>query len=155
MPKATVEKTAPVSQPLTSLSEIQKLCAQTKRVEFTLDGKKCALEVRRLTPAEEARLAEIADSVTPPIIKGANPEQDRLDLTNAAYLKKKTEAALQARSQGLYWAIPAFQADKPNLTNLADIEKYIQGQLSEQLLDVLWKASRESGIAQADLVNFT
>lgn len=153
------EVTTPVEvvpvTPLTSLADIQKLCAQYKSVEFTLDGKPCALQVRRLTPTEEARRLEIIDSVIPPIIKGRTPEEDRLDTTNPEYQKRKAESVLKARAQALYWAVSAIASDKPGLTNLDDITRHVQSQLTDATLNLLWNGVMESGISQAELVNFT
>lgn len=153
--KETVATEAPKLQPLTSLAEIQKLCAQQKRVEFNLDGRPCVLEVRRLTPAEDARIAEIIDSVIPPVIKGRTPEEDRLDTVNADYQKRKADAAVKARAQALYWSVPAIAGDKPGLSNLDDIARHVQSMLNETILALLWQASRDSGVEKAELVNFT
>ena len=141
--------------PLTSLADLQALCSQKQRVEFVFNDQQCALEVRRLTPAEEAKIAEIIELVTPPVIKGRVPEEDRVDVTNPDYIKRKTDSAIKARAQALYWSVPCFSESKPGLTDLGDITTFVQGQLTESILDVLWKATRQGGVAMAELVNFT
>jgi hypothetical protein len=141
--------------PLTSLADLQKLVSQRFSVDFVFNSEKCSLEVRRLTPAEEAKIAEIIELVTPSVIKGRTPEEDRVDLTNPKYIKEKTDAAIKARAQALYWSVPCFAEAKSGLTDLSDIASFVQGQLTESILDILWKATRQSSVALAELVNFT
>ncbi len=160
--KKTQTDTAPIAAPvvaptvaITSLKDIQALCQQLNKVEFDYFGKQCVLEVRRLFPHEEAKINEIIEAVVPAIIKGKTPEEDRLDLNNPNYVKAKSEAALKARAQAIYWAVPAIQVDRPGLTDLNAVRDYVQSILTEPILDVLWQATRKTGIDLAELVNFT
>lgn len=153
----TPETEEPKAPPtvITSLAELDALCRKRSKVEFDLNGQKCSLEVRKLTPMEESKVNEIVESVTPAVIKGKTPEEDRLDLTNAKYIKDKNDASLKARAQALYWAVPAFQEGKPGLTDPNLVRDYVQGLLTEPILNMLWNATRESGVNLAELVNFT
>lgn len=152
---ATERKPAP--KPITSLAELNALCQQKQKVEFDFNGSQCALEIRRLTPAEQSKIVEIVESVVPPIQKGRTPEEDRVDTFDATFRAKKAEAATKARSLALYWAVPAFREVKPDLRDPGEITNFIQGQLTEPILNVLWNATQQSGITGdvASLVNFT
>lgn len=141
--------------PLTSLAEIQALAIQKQKCVFEFKGKSCELEVRSLTPAEEAAVAAIVEAVIPEVVKGPTPEQDRAKVNDAGFVKARAEAALKARAQAVYWAVPALRDAKPGLTDTGDIVQYIQGQLTESVIDMLWQATRKGGISLAELVNFT
>jgi hypothetical protein len=153
--QSVADKNSGSGNVVTSLAEIQKLSTARKKVEFKLGEQTCSLEMRTLTPAEEARISDIVDAVTPPLVKGNMPEQDRIDTTNSDYIKRKTAAAIQARSQALYWAYEAFQQAKPGLTDLGQVTEFVQGQLTEPILNVLWTDTRKGGIDFVELVNFT
>ena len=140
---------------VTTLAELNQLCQQKQKVEFDFAGKPCALEVRKLTPHEEARVNEIIESVTPAVIRGKTPDEDRLDLSNPDFIRRKNAAALKARSLALYLAVPAFAVEKPGLADLDIIRDFIQGQLTEPILHTLWQATRATSIELAELVNFT
>ena len=155
MSKKTEEKPPVPTGPLTSLAEIQKLCSNTRDVVFELNGRECRLPVRQLTPAEEARVSEVINSVMPSIIKGKTPDDDRVDYTNPEFIKRKNEAAVKGRALALYWAVPAFQEARPGLTDEKQITDYIQGQLNETVLNLLNQAAREGGVTLAEVVNFT
>jgi len=143
-------------KPLVSLADINALCRERRKVEFEFKGRKCALEVRALTPAEQSKVAGLIDAVTPPLVKGRTQEEDRLDVTNAKYVADKNEAATKARSMALYWGVPAFSEGRPGLTDPSQINAYVQELLTEPILDNLWNGVQRSGEAGlADLVNFT
>ncbi len=147
-PKVEEKKAA-----LTSLADIKKLCESRQRVEFEFNNSPCALEVRKLTPAEDARIAAIIDSVIPAVIRGKTPEDDRLDTQNQDYIARKRDSALRARAQALYWAVPAFSTERPGMTDLNEITTYIQSQLTEAVLTLLWNATQQHGVDLAALVN--
>jgi hypothetical protein len=152
-----IKETPVQAAPITSLSELNALCQQKQKVEFDFNGKKCALEMRRLTPAEQAKIAEVVEAVMPPIQKGRTPEEDRVNTLDPEYRKKKSDAALRGRSLALYWAVPAISSGRPGLTDQAEICSYVQGQLTEPILNLLWNATQESDIRGdvGSLVNFT
>lgn len=139
--------------PITSLKDLQALCSKRHKVEFEFDGSPVSIEIRRLTPAEQARIAEIVDSVVPPIQKGKLPEEDRVNTLDPEYRKKKNLAIVEARSLAIYWAVPSFQEIEPGLTDPAAIAKVVQGALTEPILNALWDVLQDGGIKDG-LVNF-
>lgn len=142
--------------PLATLAELNALCREKKKVEFVFNGKPCEIEIMCLTPAQQAKVQDIENSVQPPLIKGKTSEEDRFDITNANYIKAKGDASNKARAVGLYWCVPAFQADRPGLTDPQLILNYMQDQLSENILETLWRAViMAGGVQQSELVNFT
>jgi hypothetical protein len=146
----------PATTPITSLKELNALIRKRMKVEFDFNGTKCALEMRRLTAAESSKISEILESVTPPLIKGKTMDDDRLDLTNASYIKAKNLAAIQARAQAVYWSYPEVSAGNPNLKDPVEIADYVQSQLTDPIVQILYNATQDNGIGGvAELVNFT
>jgi hypothetical protein len=132
--------------PITSLAELTALCQEKKTVKFIFNDKPCAVEVRKLTPAEDAKIAEIVESVVPPVERGRVPEEDRVNGLNPEYIKKRADAVNKARALGLYWAVPMLNQGKSGLTNPDDICSFVQGQLTEPILVLLWNGIRYSGV---------
>ena len=153
--KNQMKKEVKIKPPVTSLADLQQMCAKTRRVEFIFEGNPCAFDVRRLTPTEEARLGSIITEIQPPMIKGNIPENDRIDFMSADFMKRKAGAEIQVRAIGLYLCVPEIAAGKPNLTDANQITEYVQGLLTQPILDVLWKGVRDSGVTLAELTNFT
>lgn len=141
--------------PFSTLEEIHKTCVAMHRVDFVLDDKPFALEVRRLSPAEDAKLDDIMASVMPPIIKGQTQEQDRVNFTDPEFTKKKNAVNLQARALALYWCVPEFRKAKPDLTDPQAITDFVQSQLSPAVLGILFEAVKKSGVSLAEMTNFT
>ncbi len=140
-----------------SLSDLQSICDETLTVELEFDANRIFhVEARRLRPFEDAALEEISTSVLPPTVKSTvKGEDDKLNFNDAVYRKQKKEVDLQARALGLYWCVPIFSAERNGLTDRKMIAEFVQGQFSEQVLDVLWQAIRDGGVKVARLVNFT
>ena len=151
---AAAEETVKKPAPITSLAELHKLCAKTLTVKFDVGGGPCEIQIRRLTPAEQSKIAEIAEAVLPPITKGRTPEEDRVNTFDPDYRKRKSEALQEARAVGLYWGVPAFSQAKPGLTNPPEICAFVQSQTTEAVLSLLWNAIQDPEL-KGDLVNFT
>jgi hypothetical protein len=145
----------PLPTPITSLAQFQALCEVKKTVQIEFDGRLYAVEVRRLTPAEDAILENIIGAVTPPILRGKTLEEDRPNFSDPEYLKRKAAAEVEARSLALYWCVPMFSAGRPGLANHQEITQFIQSKLNATVLNVLWQAVRNGGVTLAELVNFT
>jgi hypothetical protein len=156
MPKAVKPPAAPPKLTVvTSLEQLQKECERNLKIEFDYDGKKFQMEARRLTPAQDAKLAEILDLIVPPMIRGKQMEDDRPDVTNLEFIQKKNQAAIIARALALYWCVPVFGAEKPGLEKREEIVAFIQSKLNDQILNILYNAIRQGGVTIAELVNFT
>jgi hypothetical protein len=140
--------------PVSTLAGLRAICDQVKRVEFTLDGNQCELPVRRMRPNEEAVISEILSLVVPKITRGKTVEEDRAEYTDPLFIKAKAAAETEARALALYWCVPAFVQDKPDLKDKKEITDYVQGQLNEEVLQILWRAVRNGGVSVAELVNF-
>jgi hypothetical protein len=149
------ETAVTAATPITSLKDLNALIQKRLKVEFDFNGTKCALEMRRLTAAESAKITEIIESVTPPVVKGRAPEEDRLDLTNAAYITKKNQAAIQARAMAIYWAFPGVAEGGPGLTDPGAVAEFVQRNLTEPVVDTLFTATRDDGVSAPELVNFS
>jgi hypothetical protein len=131
------------------------LCRKPITVEIVFDNEKFTIEARRLTPAEDRAIDDIVAPVIPPIIKGKTPDDDRTDWTNADFIRRKAAAEVQARSLGLYMAVPGISAAKPGLVKHDEITAHVQSLFNEQILGLLWQAVRDGGVSKASLVNFT
>lgn len=148
----------PTRQKVYTLAMLQQQCETKKEVQFTLDNIPYAVEVRTLTPDEDAQLEQILDAVVPPmrpVPGGKAGDAPMPDIANVEYQKKKSEAGLMVRALALYWAVPIFCQEKPGLTNGTDIKNFIQSKLNNAILDVLFAGVRNGRIGTASLVNFT
>lgn len=147
----------PVSAPQTpaTLAQLRQAVTKLQAVEIVFEDQKFVIPVRRLTPAEDAQLDAIINVVVPPIIKGKVMEDDRPDITNEDYLKRKSAALIESRALALYWCVPMFSQEKPDLKNTNDIVAFVQSQLNNHILELLWRAVRDNGVSLAQLVNFT
>ena len=153
-PMPTPESLKP--KPITNLADLEAYF--TKRREVTLDvfGQQCVMQVRTLTPAEDAVISGIIDAVVPPVERGRTIEDDRPNFSDPAYLKRREAAFTEARALAIYWAVPAMSAGQPGMTDTSAIKIYIQGsKVSVQVLNALYNAIRGGGVQEATLVNFT
>jgi hypothetical protein len=141
--------------PILSLAQLNEACRKKMRVEIEFCGTRYAAECYRLTPAQDAALAEITEIVSPPMTRGKTMEDDRPDFSNPKFLKEKMKAEEQARALGLYWCVPALKEPKPDLADPKAILEFVQGQLNEKILQCLWTAIKQGGVKLAELVNFT
>jgi hypothetical protein len=128
-------------------------------IELEPTGQKIRIPIRRLTPAEESKIDEMLMSLMPPMIPGKTPEDDRPNLNDETYLKKKAKAEVEARCLSLYWAVPIFASSSP-LIDVKAIVDHVQeaaskANLSGAMLNALWSGVRNGGVRTADLVNFT
>lgn len=140
---------------VTSIADLQKACEQILVVQFDLGENTYQIDVRRLNPKEDAAIESIINAVVPPVLKGAKPEEDRLNYYAPEYMKAKAEAEIKARAVALYWCVPIFQKEKPDLVEQPHIVEFIQSKFNHAILDILWQAVREPGVKLAQLVNFT
>ena len=137
-----------------SLSELQKFADLLTEVPISLNGNTFMVDVRRMRPEEEAKLAAILDAVTPPIKTGKTPEDDRIDFQNPAFIKAKATAEITARALALYWCVPLFGVEKPGLANQNEITEFVQSKLTNAVLNILYAETRNGGIRIPEMANF-
>lgn len=125
-------------------------------MDFNLAGQDMVrVEGRRLTPAERAITKDMKDSIVPPLIKGATARDDRNDWSEKNFILARNRMDRTIRAMEIYWSYPFIQEGRPNLSKSEDIEKYVQGILSEGVADVLWAGVNDGGVRKVVLVNFT
>jgi hypothetical protein len=103
--------------PLLSLAQLNALCRKPMRVEMNFCGSPLSIECYRLTPGQDAALAEIIEVVTPPMIRGKKMEDDRPDFSDEKFLIDKLRAEQQARALGLFWCVPILKHEGGDLTD--------------------------------------
>jgi hypothetical protein len=145
-----------------SLSQLQARCEQPMAVRFVLDGQVIEVPVRRLTPAEQEKVDQVYDfaenrsrELRPPLLKGRTPEEDRYDYNNEKYQAELEKLKRTARALAIYTGCPAVQAGKPGLDNRDEIRDYVQGMLTEHILNLLHLNIMAGGLDVAERVNFT
>lgn len=138
---------------VSSLQQAQSIADQFVIVPFMLNGHNLEMEVRRLRPDEDAQLAALLEGVVPPIKQGKTPEDDRIDFQNMDFLKRKSSAEITARSLALYWCVPLFANEKPNLSRQDEINAFVQSKLTNAVLNLLYAETRSGGIRIPEYVN--
>lgn len=147
---------------LTSLADMQAVFEKSITIRINFDGGEFDVEAKRLTPVQSHKLEDMLAAATPPFIKG-NPklnEEDRYDVANPDYLKKKTMLGIQARAMGLYWSVPAIKDGFDAKANggpaeVTAVTDFVQGLFNDQVLQLIWESVRDGGVRQVELVNFT
>jgi hypothetical protein len=136
-----------------SLEDLDKLCREPVKIAIPLlNGAPVEIEARRLTPAEAGRVNLELRRAMPKIVPGEKPGEDRFDLTDPDYQKRRQEALVRARALAIYLAIPIFQAAKPGLQDAEEITAFVQSRLTEEVLALLFGAivpALEDQVAQA------
>lgn len=142
----------PASEVLTGLNlkQLDELCRAPVRVRIPLLGTAKAVEVvaRRLTPAESFQVNMELKRALPKLIPGDRPGQERFDLTDPDYTRRREEASRKARALALYRAVPIFSEAKPGLTSPEAMRDFIEQQLTEEILNALFAAVVPSGAGE-------
>jgi hypothetical protein len=89
------------------------------------------------------------------LVKGRTPEEDRYDYNNEKYQAELEKLKRTARALAVYTGCPAVQAGKPGLSNRDEIRDYVQGILTEHILNILHLNIMAGGLDVAERVNFT
>lgn len=156
MKKKPKEIPAPTPVRVHALEELEAICRETIPVRVKLNGKVVEIPVRRLSPTETFQLDEKLSPVHPPLIKPDGPDGKPVyDFTNADYLKSVAETTRLVRSIGLYWACPLFQQARPGLQDATAIHEFVMSQLTEGLLETLWRVVTSEGASLEERINFT
>ena len=159
MSKKTTDKAAGTldagkPKKVTTLTEMQSFADEFVSLPFMLNGHAIEVDVRRMRPDEDAQLAALLEGVMPPIKQGKTPEDDRIDFQNVEFLKRKSAAEITARALAIYWCVPIFNADKPNLVRHDEITSHVQSKMTNQILNLLYAETRSGGIRIPEQVNF-
>lgn len=154
-----------------SLRELNTMAQETFPVQVWVGNprRQVSILVRRLTPAEEAKVNLIALRALPPVVVASDGQgkpasgkeaEPRFDLSNPEYQEKAQHNKLLARALALYCAVPMFREGAPesvrengelNLTRLLD---WVQEQATEEVLETLYRAVSGGGADFAEALNF-
>ena len=127
---------------ITSLDQLQALVNETAMCQFELDGTRISVPVNRISPGVAERERAITRTSQPPY-KADRKDYDPLD---PAYLAARDLAALKARAFIVYACCPAVSAKKPGLTGVDDIFNFVQGLLTENILNLIALSARVGGM---------
>lgn len=135
-----------------SAAQLNAMIRQPFIIAFGIDGAAVELEVTRLTPAEESKLAEVMQEVAVP------PYSDKLkdhDFQDAGWLAKREHLKRVVRSLRIYAGCAAVREDRPGMTNRDEIHAYVQGLWTEQILELINLSVQAGGLEVAERANFT
>jgi hypothetical protein len=140
---------------ITSLDVMQQVCRKHLMVQFVYQNKPWEIEVFRLLPHEDAAIDQHLSGALPKMKEGTKPGEYVPDLADEAYIKKKAQLEIEGRSLAIYWGVPIFKKERPDMTSTAEITKFVQGYFNSGILNLLNAAVRSDGISIAEVVNFT
>ncbi len=176
MSKKTTKPTVPITRDqntipparrkLTTLADMQAVFEKSITIQFTFDGAEYEIEAKRLSPAESHKLEEMLITAAPPLIKGKTADDDRFDVANPDYVRKKTLLSIQARAMGIYWSVPAIRRDfdakqvaatgsAANPPEVNAVTDFVQKLFNDQVLELIWQSVRDGGVQKLELVNFS
>src|SRR5580700_5874486 len=150
---AKPEPALPPAKKITNILEFQEIIDEKFTTVITYQSKRVEMEGRRLKPFETQQLVDMMAAVLPPSVKGRTPQEDRYDYDNKEYRAKKEEARLTARAIGIYTAFPAVSAARPNLTKPEQIREFVQGMLTDAILETLWQTVQDGGVRKAEYLS--
>lgn len=126
-------------------------------VAETRTGTTVRFKIRRLKPFETQRVADIQNEVIPPMrkVRQGRDDAEEPDFMNPEYLKAREIARIRGRALAVYLGVDVFNREKTSLGSIDEIFEFVQGKLTDHILDVLFNAVNDSGVEKAHLVNFT
>jgi hypothetical protein len=139
------------TETITSLDELQALLDKPMHCEFVLDRHSVKLECKRLSAAIEEEVRRIRRDVQPPW----SAEKKDYDHLNSQYLQKRDAAERIARSVIVYWGCPQVAAKKPGLIKPAEIHLFVNGLLTEHILELLALTVQAGGLEVPQRTDFT
>ncbi len=140
-----------------TIADLAKQLAEPITVELIFGKGVFRATGRRLTPEEERILDLIITVVQPPVTKGKNIDEDRIEYTDAKFLTAKSNSENKARAVAIYWCFPDVNKMKPGLKDYNEIQTFIniESGLNTTALNFLYNGCRNPGITVGSLVNFT
>jgi hypothetical protein len=150
---------------VTGFAQLKQLAEATFPCRFLLDSQLVELELRRLTPAEQAEIQKTyhfnetgilrSRTCLPPQVKDAKGVIG-YDLKNPKYQAELQDNYRLARALVIYAACPVIQAERAGLKEKSVILEYIENlPLGETALEVILWSVLGGGLRTAELVNFT
>jgi hypothetical protein len=131
---------------IASFAELAARVEKTIPCVFQLDGELLEIPVRRVSPALADRVRKLRRSVTPPWNPKINPPHGDYDPLASEYLGKKDAVEAQVRALIVYTCCPVVAEQKPGLLNEADMAAFVQGVLSENILDLIMLTAQAGGM---------
>ncbi|MDE2102858.1 MAG: hypothetical protein KGL39_36780 [Patescibacteria group bacterium] len=114
---------------------------------FKLDGELIEIPVKRVTPALAERVRKLRRAVLPPYKKERNPAAGGdYDPMDPGYLERKDLNEAKVRALIVYTCCPLVAAKKPGLTDEAEMLAFVQGILSENILDLIMLTAQAGGM---------
>jgi hypothetical protein len=138
---------------ITSLQQLQTLVDSPLTCTFLLDSQPVEVKLKRVTAAIEEQRRAILRPIQPPW----DDVRKEFNILAPKYLAAKEEAEKKARSLVVYTCCPIVAEQKPGLTTIEDIHKFVQSVLAEQLLELIAQTALSNGLQLEvqRLANFT
>ncbi len=125
---------------VSSLEELEKLCREPVTIAVDLKGRKLEVVVYGLRPAEALRVEEVLEKALPPLVPGEDGKEDRFDVSSPTYLAEKRKNQVRGRALAVYLGCPLFREARPDLEDLEAITAFVQGQLNDGLVEMIYQA---------------
>jgi len=131
---------------IASFEDLSARLDKTIPCVFKLDGELIEIPVKRVTPALAERVRKLRRSVLPPFKKERNPPAGDYDPMDPKYLADKDANEAKVRALIVYTCCPLIAAKKPGLTDEAEMLPFVQGVLSENILDLIMLTAQAGGM---------
>ena len=133
----------------TKIASFDELTARIEKIipcVFKLDDELIEIPVKRLSPLQAERVRKLRRSVTPPFKKDRNPPVGDYDPMDPKYLEAKDTLDVKVRAFIVYSCCPLIAAKKPGLTDESEMVAFVQGILSENVLDLIMLTAQAGGL---------
>jgi hypothetical protein len=130
---------------IASFDELTARIEKPLRCVFKLDGDLIELPVRRLPPLLAERVRRLRRGVTPPFKRERGPNGD-YDPMDVKYLEQRDAMEARVRALIVYSCCPLIAGKKPGLTDEGEILAFVQGVLSENILDLIMLTAQAGGL---------
>ncbi|MHB9006537.1 MAG: hypothetical protein ACYDC1_06355 [Limisphaerales bacterium] len=129
----------PIVNPTLAQLEEMLRAPRTVTIRFDDGRPEVRLNVRSLTPAESEAVNLELRRVMVPMVQDAQGKPTSVpDKYNPEYLSALRRADLTARGVACYYGCEMIRSARPGLRDAVEITQYVQGLLTEPVLDLLY-----------------
>lgn len=155
----------PQPQAVTTLFEIEALCAEAMQVDVLMKGQVFRFTGRRLVPNESKEIKLLTEQALPALVEGSE-ENPRYNFDDPGYQRRKEDCKCRARAMAIWMAFPSFKATAEQLVaekqlaalpaDVESVTKFIQERkIEETALDLLFAALTREVVEKQAYVGFT
>ena len=131
---------------VTDFAQLNALFTKPVPCVFYLDGQEIELPVQRISPGLAEQVRKLRRTVMPPFRKDRNPPAGDYDQMDPKYLAERDAVELKIRALIVYASCPILSSQKPGLTVPDEMLSFVQGLLSENVLDLIMLTAQAGGM---------